>query len=117
MTKGKNHLPHQDRVSVDLVPTTEQKATEQKELPPQDEKTTAKILDIVQKIAENLTQSQAVELTQVAGQATQTIFTVLLKSGGQPVSMVLSIAVLIVSISLLMSISLLVPIFLVIFLL
>jgi len=58
---------------------------------------TTKILDTAEKMVENITKSETVELTQVAAKTTENIFTVLVTSGGKPVAIILAIAVVIMA--------------------
>ncbi|MBO1056831.1 MAG: hypothetical protein HEQ27_10050 [Dolichospermum sp. JUN01] len=73
-----------------------QKPTEQENLPTQSNNTT-KLLDTAEKIIDNVTKSELVEIVQVGGKTTETIFKDLLTSGGKPVAVILAIAVLIVA--------------------
>jgi len=73
-----------------------QQPTEKDNLPIQSDKTT-KILDTAEKIVDKFTKSETVELTEVAAKTTENIFTVLVTSGGKPVAVILSIAILIVA--------------------
>ena len=73
-----------------------QQPTEKDNLPTQSDKTT-KLLDNAEKIIGNVTKSELVEIVQVGSKSTETIFKDLLTSGGKPVAVILSIAVLIVA--------------------
>lgn len=59
--------------------------------------TTTEMLDTAEKIVENITKSEIVELTQVVGETIKNIMTVLVTYGGKPVAVILAIAVLIVA--------------------
>jgi len=56
-----------------------------------------KLLDTAEKIIGNTKKSELVEIVQVGGETTKTIFKDLLTFGGKPVAVILSIAVLIVA--------------------
>lgn len=58
---------------------------------------TTKILDTAEKIVDKFTKSETVELTQVVGETTENIFTVLVKAGGKPVAVILAIAVVMIA--------------------
>ncbi|MDD1413331.1 hypothetical protein MEN41_01310 [Dolichospermum sp. ST_con] len=58
---------------------------------------TTKLLDTAEKIIDNVTKSELVEIVQVGGETTKTIFKDLLTFGGKPVAVILSIAILIVA--------------------
>jgi thiamine monophosphate kinase len=58
---------------------------------------TTKILETAEKIVENVTKSDLVEIVEVGGKTTTTIFKDLLASGGKPVAVILAIAVVIVA--------------------
>ena len=58
---------------------------------------TTKLLDTAEKIVDKFTKSEIVELTQVVGETIKNIMTVLVTSGGKPVAVILSIAVLIIA--------------------
>jgi hypothetical protein len=58
---------------------------------------TTKILETAEKIVENVTKSDLVEIVEVGGKTTESIFKDLLTSGGKPVAIILSIAVVIVA--------------------
>ena len=73
-----------------------QQPTEQENLPTQSNNTT-KLLDTAEKIIDNVTKSELVEIVQVGGKTTETIFKDLLTFGGKPVAVILAIAVLIVA--------------------
>ncbi|MFM7364370.1 MAG: hypothetical protein ACKO11_07705 [Cuspidothrix sp.] len=70
--------------------------TEKDNLPVQSNNTT-KILETGEKIVDKFTKSEIVELTQVVGETTKNIMTVLVTSGGKPVAVILAVAVLIVA--------------------
>ena len=73
-----------------------QQPIEQENLPTQSNNTT-KLLDTAEKIIDNVTKSELVEIVQVGGKTTETIFKDLLTFGGKPVAVILSIAILIVA--------------------
>jgi hypothetical protein len=73
-----------------------QQPIEKDNLPTQSNNTT-KLLDTAEKIVDKFTKSETVELTEVAAKTTENIFTVLVTSGGKPVAVILSIAILIVA--------------------
>ncbi|WP_353929632.1 hypothetical protein WJM97_15120 [Okeanomitos corallinicola TIOX110] len=56
---------------------------------------TGKILDSAEKIVDNITESEIVELSEVAAKTTENIFTILVSSGGKPVAIILAIAILV----------------------
>lgn len=58
---------------------------------------TTKLLDTAEKIIDNVTKSDFVEIVQVVVKTTETIFKDLLTSGGKPVAVILAIAVVIVA--------------------
>ena len=58
---------------------------------------TTKLLDTAEKIIDNVTKSELVEIVQVGGETTKTIFKDLLTFGGKPVAVILSIAIVIVA--------------------
>ncbi|MFM7405398.1 MAG: hypothetical protein ACKO3K_01690 [Cuspidothrix sp.] len=76
--------------------------TEKENLPTKSDKTT-KILETGEKIVDKLTKSEIVELTQVVGETIKNIMTVLVTSGGKPVAVILSVAVLLVATSILIA--------------
>ncbi|MEA5550251.1 hypothetical protein VB713_04510 [Anabaena cylindrica UHCC 0172] len=73
-----------------------QQPTEKENLLTQSNNVT-KLLDTAEKIMNNITKSEIVEIVEVGTKTTETIFKDLLKSGGKPVSIILAIAVLIVA--------------------
>jgi hypothetical protein len=59
--------------------------------------TTQQILDIAKNVTAPLNQSDTVELVKVSGQTAENIFSILIKSGGKPVAIILATAILIAS--------------------
>lgn len=59
--------------------------------------TTQQILDIAKNVTAPLNQSDTVELAKVGGQTAENIFSILIKSGGKPVAVILATAILIAS--------------------
>lgn len=83
-----------------LLPANQKLPTQQAEISLESETmsdTTQQILDIAKNVIAPLNQSDTVELVKVGGQAAENIFSILIKSGGKPVAVILATAILVVS--------------------
>jgi hypothetical protein len=83
-----------------ILPANQNFPTQQTEISLESETisdTTQQILDIAKNVTAPLNQSDTIELAKVGGQTAENIFSILIKSGGKPVAVILATAILVAS--------------------